>query len=286
MKRLAITLLALLHIGSIVHGAGEEHFGNAPVNAANYSSWPGAEVVINHPSRVYRNWVNGNENFYFRGGTEAVNEALQAFAQINVDRLVVVLRPAPASTSSFDANTIDYHWRLHLLGGIAKHMSTRDKGDLVWDVAPHLHVHVGDSIQLDQLAIPDNVQIMQISELQARYKQALTSTYQDVRGWTCGNLLRLDRYSLESLRAVSGMLDDDVDWVKRNAALAIKGFRTKDANVIAKLEAFRSEDASLTKAITEALETQRGLEVDDAETTRQRRLLDQIQDYVSKRSAK
>ena len=70
--------------------------------------------------------MNGNEHFYFAGDTAALNAALKKFASIKADRLTVVLRPGPGKTNSFKKEqSLAFNWNLHLLGGIARHMSKR-----------------------------------------------------------------------------------------------------------------------------------------------------------------
>ena len=57
--------------------------------------------VVNHTSRVYHTWVNGNEHFYYQGNLDALNDTLRKFAQEKAVR-EVVLRPGPGMTTSFD----------------------------------------------------------------------------------------------------------------------------------------------------------------------------------------
>ena len=67
MKRLVLTMavVGLCALSADVYGMGFEHVGNAPLNAVNYREWKGVMPVVNHPSRVYHTWVNGNEHFYY-----------------------------------------------------------------------------------------------------------------------------------------------------------------------------------------------------------------------------
>jgi len=62
---------------------GEEHFGNAALNEANFQDWPGIMPLVNHPSRVYHSWVNGNEHFYYRGDTPALNKDEDDWVKLN-----------------------------------------------------------------------------------------------------------------------------------------------------------------------------------------------------------
>lgn len=79
---LAFLILAILALcaNSRAWAMGQEDFGNAALNEANFRDWPGIMPLVNHPSRVYHSWVNGNERFYYRGDAVALNDALRKFA--------------------------------------------------------------------------------------------------------------------------------------------------------------------------------------------------------------
>ena len=191
MCRLLLVLALSIVTATEVFGLGEETFGNKQFSKANFSDWPNVMPVVNDTHRVYHSWVNGNENFYFQGNTEALNLALKSFALVTAEKRTVILRPAPGRVSSFNGEQkFVFNWQLHLLGGIAKHMSTRDQGSNVWDPNPELTIYVGGDIVLNMIEIPQNVDVLQLADLKARYEKSLKSTHQDVRGWTCGNIRR------------------------------------------------------------------------------------------------
>ena len=62
LGRALLASLVLIACCGPARALGTEDFGNAPLNAANYTDWPGIMPVVNHPSRVYHWWVNGNES--------------------------------------------------------------------------------------------------------------------------------------------------------------------------------------------------------------------------------
>ena len=64
--------------GSAAFGMATEEIGNDPLLEVNYSQWQGTNVmpVINHSSRVYHTWVNGNEHFYYEGDSKALSDFL------------------------------------------------------------------------------------------------------------------------------------------------------------------------------------------------------------------
>jgi hypothetical protein len=164
-------------------GLGEEQVGNEPLSEANYASWKGLIDVINDPNRVYYNWVNGNENFYFAGDTAKVNDALKRYAASGVEVKEVVLRPAPAETTTFDrSQKFPYNWHLQIFGGIAAHLTTREFGDQVWNKHPRMTVYVGGDVDLTKLEIPKGVTLVSLDDLSARARKGIGSKDQNVRG--------------------------------------------------------------------------------------------------------
>lgn len=289
MTRFTIVFLAFFCCGSRVWSMGEEHLGNDPVNGANYASNEGILPVLNDTHRVYRWWVNGNEKFFFRGDTIALNAALEAFSKVKSKKLEVVLRPGPTSTGTFHGDKkVAYNWHLHLIGGIVGHMSKNDLGGNVWPTHPMMYVYVGGEIQLSDLEIPDNVTVLQLSDLHKRYAAALASTDQTVRGWTCGVLAELNRYDPGAISKVADMLDDDVSWVRLNAAGALATFGSKATTILPKLEsalvaAEASEDENLTKRIKETIEKIRSAKNEASEEDQFEKMKNVIATYCADR---
>lgn len=254
MKRILTFLVALLCFSNLAWGLGEEQTGNEPVRGEK--SPPGVLSVINDTHRVYRWWVNGNEKFFFRGDTIALNSALEAFAAIESDKLEMVLRPGPVTTSNFHGDQeFPYNWNLHLIGGIVSGMSKEDLGVNVWPSHPILYVYVGNEIQLSDLEIPKNITVLELSDLKKRYSAALRSSSQSVRGWTCGELAALDKYNTATMTEIAKMLEDDVVWVRLNAAGALQSYGGKAKAVLPQLRAAsETDDESLKKRISETIE--------------------------------
>ncbi len=250
MFRLMLILSLSILTTADAFALGMETFGNQPLSENNFSDWPNVIPVINDTHRVYHSWVNGNENFYFQGNTEALNHALKSFAQVKAEKRLVILRPAPGRVSSFDGEKkFVFNWQLHLLGGIAKHMSTRDQGSNVWDPNPEFTIHVGGDIVLDMIEIPENVEVLQLSDLKARYEKSLKSTHQDVRGWTCGAIAALDPYDKASMQKIAEMLNDESDWVKLNAAGALRVFTAHASEAETSLRSVQTDDSQLKERI-------------------------------------
>lgn len=156
-RSLAAAIVIGLLISARTWGLGTEDFGNRPLAEANYADWKGVVAVINEKSRIYTNWVNGNEHFYYAGKSKEVNAALTNFAKVEVKHHVVVLRNGPATTQTFQKLVISYNWQLHVVGGIAKIKAVDDVADLDWQKDPVLTIYLGDGIDLKSLEIPEGV---------------------------------------------------------------------------------------------------------------------------------
>jgi hypothetical protein len=103
---------------------GTESFGNAPV--VKQRDWAeGIVDVVNLKSRVYSQWVNGNENFFYRGDAQALNEALRKYAAVNDTVRQLILLPGSGKTLTFDRKPVDFDWQLHVPSGIYKAVSKR-----------------------------------------------------------------------------------------------------------------------------------------------------------------
>ena len=175
------------------------------------------------------------------------------------------------------------NWNLHLLGGIAKHMSTRELGSNVWDPNPYLNVYVGGTIKLDAIKIPQGVAVLEIADLQKRYAKSLTSSDQTVRGWSCGEIAQLDPYDAESMRKIAAKLDDQVDWVKLNAAGALSYFTSTADEVVEKLRAVKTNDEQLQKRIATSIETLRKVQPKETARKEYQQLLTSIHALIISR---
>jgi len=171
--------LALLCITGCLASAlhplmGEEEFGNAPV--AENEEWPaGTLAVANDKSRVYRQWVNGNENFCFVGDTKALNAALVRFAAIGGEPCDVLLIPTSAEMQSFEGKAVAHDWRLNAPSGIYKGMMERDESlDLVFTTRPALFVHTAsEKIIAADIVLPKGVNVLGPIEITTRARKSL-----------------------------------------------------------------------------------------------------------------
>lgn len=133
-------------------------------------------------------------------------------------------------------------------------MSTEELGSNIWDPSPHLHVYVGDEIKLDEIEIPQGVEVLEIADLQSRYAKCMTSKDRGVRGWSCGHVAQLDPYSADSMRRIATLLDDGDDWVKLNAVGALSVFTGVAEEAIRKLRTVKTDDEQLQKQIGKSIE--------------------------------
>jgi len=207
-------------------GAAEQHFGNRPLNWRNYQQWKSIMPVINHESRVYHTWVNGNEHFYYHGGTKELNDILQKFAALSVDVREVVLRPGPETVMTFNKEyQIAYNCLLHIQGGISRH---EEEGTNVFDKYPTMTVFVDDSnITLERIKIPAGVALIELADLRSRYLKGLKSKDKSVRGYAAFFLAEVDVYSESNVLAIVTLLDQEDMWVRLMAANSLSRFGRK-----------------------------------------------------------
>ena len=163
---------------------GTEEFGDTELAAANYTEWPGLFELASDKTRIYSNWVNGHESFYFKGNTDQLNEALKKFAAIKIARHEVLIRPGPGKAHSFNSERIlDCNWNVEVYGGISKYTVNQDKGTNFWSADPVLTIWIGGHIDLAKTKIPKGVTVVGVNEKAARAREGLDSKDQSVCGW-------------------------------------------------------------------------------------------------------
>lgn len=203
--------------------------GNAPLNELNYSEWNGVMPVINHSSRVYHTWVNGDEHFYYQGGARALNDMLQKFAAMEVGLREVVIRPGPGKQKAFDdGNEIAYDWKLHIRGGVSKiQPEERDDDANIWNEFPVLTILIGKgNVDLERIELPEGVPVRQLGDLRTRYHKGLKSDNDEVRGYAAYYLAEVDPYNRENLSLIAILLNDGDDWVQAMAEGALRRLGT------------------------------------------------------------
>jgi hypothetical protein len=238
--------------------------------------------VANHRSRVYAYWVNGHEELFYRGETAAINEILAAFAAAPLDQHIVVIRPGPQSTKDFDGNSIAFDAKLDVIGGIATHQSTLDRGEHFWPRLPVLTVCIDEQrVKLAELEIPGQVTPQQLDELRTRYVDGLISGDHTVRGWGTGHLSRLHPYSEDDARVVARMLRDPKDWVRLNAAGAISRYGATAKPLLPALRELLSRESvdRVQERLTESIDKIAAAEADPGQISRHASLLNAIDEF-------
>jgi len=283
----SILVLIVLSVCPCVWPMATETVGNKPLNALNYTDWPGLMPLINHPSRVYQLWVNGHEWFYYDGGADHLNDCLAKFAQVGVEVHEVLLRPGPpAETKTFGGDAIKYTWNVELMGGISKHLTTEPLGDKIWSPHPMLTVYVTDPATLSQLRVPKSVKLLELADLKRRYRQGLASTENHIRGWGTGRLARLDPYDQESMKAVAKLLDDEEWWVRLCAVGALSTFGHKARPLIPKiLKCGDTDQKQLKETVTRTVNNIEQSPDTTEKEKQHRKRLEQITEFV-KQSAR
>jgi hypothetical protein len=285
LKKAILTVTVLVLCCGSARALGQETFGNEPLNAANYTSWPGIVPVINHPSRVYHTWVNGNEHFYYRGDTAALNDTLRRYAEAKSEVREVVLRPGPGVTRTFSGEReIPFAWNLHLVGGIARHLTTLPQGDKVWSRHPVLTIHTGGDIDLAKVEIPRGLTVLSVADVKRRTREGLSSPDKTVRGWTTGVLADLDSYDPESREAIARLLADEDNWVRLNAAGVLPLFGRSARPALPLLRAaLATQDAPLKEQVQKSIEAIEKAEDRAAAERAHQEQLERIQRFLAER---
>jgi RNA polymerase sigma factor (sigma-70 family) len=101
-----------------------EQFGNAPAPAVKRPEWAEEVLDVVHlRSRVYSQWSDGNEQFYYRGDALALREALRKFAAVKAEARRVILLPGRGSASTLGGLTVPCDWKLYVPSGIHRAVS-------------------------------------------------------------------------------------------------------------------------------------------------------------------
>ncbi|MCR9229800.1 MAG: HEAT repeat domain-containing protein [bacterium] len=276
-------LLLLSCLTGPVWALGMEDFGNKPLNAANFTDWPGIMPVVNDTHRVYHTWVNGNEHCYYRGDTKALNAALKRFAATPEKVHEVILLPGPAEIRSFrKEKSVTYNWSLHLVGGIAKAMLEKTQENGFWSKYPVLTVYVGETIRLDQLKIPAGCKVLQLADLEKRYLQGLSSSDPTVQGMSLGSLAMLNPYSERNLKAIAKLLDESNSRIQIHTVRMLAEFGRLAKPVLPALQAaLKTEDGQLRTQLEETIQAIEAAPDRAAEAQAHRKLVEQIQGFCA-----
>ncbi len=231
--KIAVPLVSLTLICGIteeVSGLGYETIGNKPVsdNSDNKEWSKGVVDVVNLECRVYSRWVNGNENFYFSGDTNAFNDALRKFANIQDEVKELILRPGPGEFKTFHGDRIVCDWKLQVPGGFYLSDARQEKGTNVYVKYATMTLYVGKgNVELEKVQIPTGVTVIELKDLIERYISGLKNDDWHYRQYACSLLGDMAPYAEEAILPLIEMLEDKSHYVRWGAASALGEFGVK-----------------------------------------------------------
>ncbi len=130
IQRAMMVCVILVAMPLQAFGLATEHHGNAPIGPG--WNFPADVVrVADLPSRVYWREINGDPRFFFRGNTAGLNQALEAFAQIQGEKEILLL-PGPSDVRTLvERKPVPCDWELHAPNGSYVHFAKQEKGTQV-----------------------------------------------------------------------------------------------------------------------------------------------------------
>lgn len=264
---------------------GEEAFGNAPVS--KHGEWvDGVLETANDKSRVYRRWINGNEDFCYLGDAAAMNRVITAFSKIANENKAVVLLPTRGLTHSFEKKPVVHHLRMNVPSGIYLGMARMEQDKPVMSLHPRLYIHIGGGLELGGLEIPKGLKVLTAADLVKQYQRGLTSTGRRTRGQACyllGGFGWMDGVVARLARVLEG----EDDWAQLNALSALRMIGPAAASArgsVASL-AGRTTDERMKKSCQKTLDAL-ARKADDNEAVPSTKDRDVIRLYMLKRRGK
>ena len=220
-------------------GLGFEAFGPAEGHMGVSSDWPkGVMPLRKHASRVYWQEVNGNDRSYFDGGIAEINEVLQKFSEIEMQRHIVVVRAGRPSATSFGGKATPYAVEFHLPGGIYLFHARRNAKTGLFLTSPRLFMNLSQDLisQVGKLEIPKNIELHAYAYDADLLLASAESTNQSNRSRAIQLLGEDGVDSEQALAAIEAGLTSDNQYVV-NAAKAAKQQLDSSDPAIRKLRA-------------------------------------------------
>jgi hypothetical protein len=162
--RILAATVAVLSCTQGSYGLAEDRIGpdkdhDQPTHAQ--PDWPhGMVKLLQHDSRVYSIWVNGNENFYFKSTPDEIGELIKLFSETRLrDHVVTIKKGGKPEVKPFDVpQPVPYNVNFHHLDGIALHV-TREGGEAkTFDPTLTIYVDPDDDVALlKQIEMPNNI---------------------------------------------------------------------------------------------------------------------------------
>jgi len=151
-----LVLCVAIGFSGMVSGWATAEHGNKPVNKLNYTEWDGTDIlsVLNDSNRVYSTWCNGNEYFYYRGDSTALNTFLKKCAEIKNTDIILEIKKGKGIAKTFSKKKqIPYTWNVNIKTGIAAAHAGKKKGKTV---VVTIYVD-GKTIQRKSIKIPEAI---------------------------------------------------------------------------------------------------------------------------------
>lgn len=253
---LAAGLWVILAAPALVFALATEEVGNAPVNERNYSEWAGTGMtaVLDHPSRVYHRWVNGNEVFHYEGDAKALSATLAAFAAVKVAAREVHILPGAGKTTEFNGSTVTYGWTVHLLTGLAAgHFGGIGCEIDVGERNPTLTIYADTGkFALVDLEIPSGLTLVGPAEMRKRYLAALAADDSQKKGFAAAGLAGIEPDNAANAELFAPLLNDKEAAYSTVYALARMGANARGV-LPAMKAALAGQEEPVKKALTDAI---------------------------------
>jgi hypothetical protein len=253
-------------------GLGFEKWGNEPLDGQPEYA-PGVLGLLNLESRVYWRWVNGNENAYFRGDTEARNEALKKFAAVEAPVREIILRPGPGEVNSFHGDRDRCDWRLQVPTGLYLSHVREEEGTEVRIKHATMTVFAGGgNVELERVEMPPGVTVLEVTDILQRCVAGLGSGDHAVRKDAAYLLAELAPLEGAILPLIGALADEHRD-VRSQAAVSLGRFGIRAAAALPLLRrALEDSSAGVRQGCEQAIAR---IEESEDEKAKQHRALRQ-----------
>jgi hypothetical protein len=153
---------------SAAFGLGREYAPGQPVMAQ--PDWPeGLVDLLNREGRVHGYMINANDWFFYAGDTDAFNEFLAQYAQLEGTPLILVLHVGQGKVTPWheDAEEIPFEWQVSVLrrGWTERVPEAAEEGELA--CVALVDLWLGCFIELEKLEVPLNVTVKSGGEIEA-----------------------------------------------------------------------------------------------------------------------
>ncbi|MEI7862108.1 MAG: hypothetical protein WCJ21_05730 [Planctomycetota bacterium] len=171
MSRMICFAFVVLLMGACASEAfalGGDHPPGAIAQDYN-KEWPkGLPALINSSERVWGQWVNQGDFFYYRGDADAFNAFLASYGTLPSTPWAVVLHAAakPLAGPLGGEPQIPYDWQVEVMrrGWGPPLDPAQPKNEPGYVVTAH--VWLGEAISLDRLVVPKQVEIRSAGEIE------------------------------------------------------------------------------------------------------------------------